>query len=62
MSLAEMIDRDALYNEGLITLRYLHPRCAICDRERHQSERKFLEMHGGICHECISRREGNSDG
>ena len=61
MSLAQMIDQEALYLDGVITLKYFYPRCSICNRERHQSERKFMEMHGGTCHECISRREASKD-
>lgn len=61
MSLAQMIDKEALYLDGVITLKYFYPRCSVCHRLRPQSDRKFMDVHGGTCPACISRREGEAD-
>ena len=61
MSLAQMIDQEALYLDGVITLKYRHPVCSVCGRQRPQSEWRFVWVHHMTCHECIARREAMRD-
>lgn len=61
MSLAAFVDLDEFLENRVITLKYRHPACVICGRDRHQSEWRFMWIHHMTCHECISRREGLRD-
>lgn len=61
MSLAAFVDIDELMKNRVITLKYRHPVCSICGRQRPQSEWKFIWIHKMTCHECISRREARKD-
>ena len=42
MSLAEYVDIDELMKNSVITLKYRHPVCSVCGRQRPQSEWKFI--------------------
>ena len=61
MSLAEYVDIDELMKNSVITLKYRHPVCSVCGRQRPQSEWRFVWVHHMTCHECISRREADKD-
>ena len=50
MSLAEYVDIDELMKNRVITLKYRHPVCSICGRQRPQSEWKFIWIHKMTCH------------
>lgn len=55
MSLAAFIDMDEFMKNRVITLRYRHPACLVCGRERHQSEWRFINGSTleAWCHSCF---------
>ena len=61
MSLAVFVDLDEFLENRVITLKYRHPVCSVCGRQRPQSEWKFIWIHKMTCHECIARREADKD-
>ena len=55
MSLAEYVDIDELMKNSVITLKYRHPVCSVCGRQRPQSEWKFItgSTLEAWCHTCF---------